>query len=81
MSTNRVSFAAARRLAGRTAPGSRLMLAGVVFFSLSIGTLVWSEASEWLHHRLQQGVQPTEPVPDRFDLARPPALVRAPPAP
>jgi hypothetical protein len=81
MSTGKQSSLATadRRLGWRT-PGSRLMLAGVVFFGLSIGTLVWSDASAWLHDRQRPGAQPTETLPERFDLAQPPAVM-APHAP
>ena len=57
-------------------PGSRLIFIGVLLFALSVGTLVWSSASEWLHQSQRPAAPRTESLPERFNLVTP-AVVRA----
>jgi hypothetical protein len=47
---------------------------GVLLLVLSIGTLVGSNAAEWLHEVRQSGAPPTEVLPERFNLITPPAV-------
>ena len=60
-------------------PGGRFIMLGVVLLVLGVGTLVWSNAGEWVHRAQQPVGPPTEALPAHFNLV-PPAAVRTAPA-
>jgi len=54
--------------------GSRLIFLGVLLLALSVGSLVWSNASVWLHQTQRTAAPPTEALPARFNLVTPSAV-------
>ena len=55
-------------------PGGRMIVLGVVLLVLSVGTLVWSNASEWIHRAQEPAAPPTETLPAHFNLVTPAAV-------